>query len=120
MAVTTEASGQAVEVVCRPRNTEDQWLLEKRIRLDPKGGIQVSYRWNPVGLPADSFFSTELTLSEKLRIRVTPDVPLWTFAVQTVAKSERGLDETLQGESITARWPVGIGSASIEITPRPA
>jgi alpha-amylase len=120
MAVTTESSGQGVDVVCRPRNTEDQWLLEKRIRLDPKGGIQVSYRWNPVGLPADSFFSTELTLSEKLRIRVTPDVPLWTFAVQTVAKSERGLDETLQGESITARWPIGAGSASIEITPRPA
>ena len=31
-----------------------------------------------------------------------------------MAKSERGLDRTRQGESVTLRWPVELGAASVE------
>ena len=117
MAVSVERVEDIVELVCRPMNVEDQSLIEKRLRFDTHGGLRVSYRWNPAGLPADAFFTTELTVAEQLPLKLTPEVPVWKFAVQTVAKSERGLDETLQGESITPRWPVMLGHASVEVVP---
>jgi len=49
-----------------------------------------------------------------------PAADIWTFPIETVAKSERGLDRTRQGESFTLRWPVEIGTATIEIPATPA
>jgi alpha-amylase len=117
MAVAVERLKDVIELVCRPVNAEDQSLIEKRLRFDSHGALRVSYRWNPAGLPLDALFSTELTLAEQLPMKLNPEVGLWTFAVHTVAKSERGLDETLQGESITPRWPVGLGQSSLELLP---
>jgi hypothetical protein len=108
-------AADAVEVVCRPRNIEDRALIEKRLRFEATGGVRVSYQWNPAGLPADAVFATEISLGHRLQLKLNPDTPVWTFAIQTVAKSERGLDETLQGESITPRWPVALGRATVEI-----
>ena len=116
MTVSVEVKQGSVELICRPARPEDQSLIEKRLAFDTRGGLRVSYRWNPEGLPADAVFTTELTLAQELPIKIAPDVPVWTFVVQTVAKSERGLDETMQGESITARWPVGLGQASVELS----
>jgi hypothetical protein len=42
---------------------------------------------------------------------------VWSFAIATVSKSERGLDETVQGQSVTPRWPVATGEARILIAP---
>jgi hypothetical protein len=42
---------------------------------------------------------------------------VWSFPIATVSKSERGLDETVQGQSLTPRWPVALGEARIEVTP---
>ena len=39
----------------------------------------------------------------------TPEADWWRHPVETLAKSERGLDRTRQGESITLRWPMGCG-----------
>jgi len=41
-------------------------------------------------------------------------VDLWTYGITTVAKSERGLEETLQGRSLTPLWPIEVASARIE------
>jgi hypothetical protein len=32
-----------------------------------------------------------------------------------VSKSERGLDETVQGKSLTPRWPAALGRAQVEL-----
>jgi hypothetical protein len=45
----------------------------------------------------------------------TVDATVWQHAIETVAKSERGLDRTLQGTSYLLRWPVQLGSAEVEI-----
>ena len=57
----------------------------------------------------------ELSLAAALEIRTEPAAEVWTFPIETVAKSERGLDQTKQGDSITLRWPVELGSATIEV-----
>ena len=40
-----------------------------------------------------------------------------TSKVAVVAKSERGLDRTRQGESLTFRWPARLGEASLQVRP---
>ena len=63
----------------------------------------------PKVLVVDDDEGARLVLAEALR--------LWSYDVTTVAKSERGLEETLQGRSFTPRWPVSLGAARIEVAP---
>ena len=50
-------------------------------------------------------------------IDATPDAEVWRHPIETVAKSERGLDRTRQGESLTFRWPARLGEASLQVRP---
>ena len=75
----------------------------------------VSYSWElSVGQPQDRF-STELSLFAPLSVRSEPAAEVWTFPIETVAKSERGLDRTTQGQSVTLRWPVDLGASTVEL-----
>jgi alpha-amylase len=91
--------------------------LEKRIEFTAGGSLAVSYRWDPSAGNPDDFFATEISLFAPLRIRPEPDAEVWTFPIETVAKSERGLDRTVQGQSVTLRWPVHVGEATVELAP---
>jgi hypothetical protein len=77
----------------------------------------VSYAWDTVVAHADDIFATELSLAGPLDVRCTPGGEEWRFDIETLAKSERGLDRTRQGESLTLRWPVHRGHAGVEIRP---
>ena len=46
---------------------------------------------------------------------VAPGAEIWRSTITTMAKSERGLEETEQGVAITPRWPVSAGHAQLEI-----
>jgi len=104
-------TGGAVEVACRARG------LEKRLRFQPDGGLSVAYRWDPGAFPRDALFAPELSLAHPLDITCTPPAEAWSFTIATVSKSERGLDETVQGQSLTPRWPVTVGEARILVAP---
>ena len=41
---------------------------------------------------------------------------VWRFPISTYSKSERGFDETVQGESVTVRWPVRAGEGWIRLS----
>ena len=47
----------------------------------------------------------------------SPAADEWRFDIETVAKSERGLDRTRQGENVTLRWPVELGAAGVDLLP---
>jgi alpha-amylase/alpha-mannosidase (GH57 family) len=115
---TIERSADAVEIRCSfagPDGSHE--ALSKRFRFEADGALTVSYRWNPaIGHPDDRF-APELSLFAPLELRTEPDAEIWTFAIETVAKSERGLDRTRQGESVTLRWPVHLGEAVVELGP---
>jgi len=104
-------AGAAVEVACRARH------LEKRLRFDAGGGLTVSYRWDPAAFPDDALFAPEISLAHRLALTCAPESEVWSFLIATVSKSERGLDETVQGRSLTPRWPVALGGARIDIVP---
>jgi len=94
----------------------DAWL-EKKLEFTGGGAIAVSYRWNSAIGQADDFFAPEISLFAPLEIRAEPSAEVWTYSIETVAKSERGLDRTKQGNSVTLRWPVRLGEARLEVIP---
>jgi len=104
-----------VEVVCS--ETEGRARLEKRIRCGADGRLTVRWAWDPAAAEQDDLFATELSLAAPLRLACTPAADAWRFPIETVAKSERGLDRTRQGESVTLRWPVELGIAEVELEP---
>ncbi|MGH7508495.1 MAG: alpha-amylase/4-alpha-glucanotransferase domain-containing protein [Gemmatimonadales bacterium] len=109
---------EGVEIVCNfPAVGAGSESLEKRIGFAPDGSMTVAYRWaGSVGHP-DDLFAPELSLFAPLELVPAPAGEIWTFPIETVAKSERGLDRTRQGDSVTLRWPVGLERASVEVYP---
>jgi hypothetical protein len=114
-----QRAGGAVEIVCRPggRELDAEGLLEKRLRFAASGALTATYRWDPAAFPPGALFAPEISLAHPLELRYTPAADVWSFPIATVSKSERGLDETVQGQSLTPRWPVALGEARIEVTP---
>jgi alpha-amylase/alpha-mannosidase (GH57 family) len=106
-----EMSSREIELVC-----ESEGLL-KRLRFSADAGLSVSYTWDPLLAQPDDRFAVELSLAAALDLKADPGAEVWAFPIETVAKSERGLDRTRQGESVTLRWPVRLGAATIEILP---
>ena len=91
--------------------------LEKTLEFDATGCLSVSYTWDATGLPASALFAPELSVSRSVPVRVRPDAEIWRSEITTVARSERGFEETVQGFSITPRWPAQLGAAGLELAP---
>jgi hypothetical protein len=62
-------------------------------------------------------FAPELSLAGQVEPLMDGAVDVWRFPITTVAKSERGFDETAQGRSIIPLWAAAAGSARIELPP---
>jgi hypothetical protein len=96
--------------------------FEKRIRFHDDGRLHASYAWDPAAFPADAYFAPELSLRRPdgapLGVRYEPEPrAVWEYPIETVSKSEQGLDRTVQGHAVTPLWPAQGGRARIELTP---
>jgi hypothetical protein len=101
----------ALEIACATGDGRER--LAKLIRFGSDGEVTVRYAWDPGASAPEDLFSTEISLAGTLEPDTTPAAEAWRFAIETVAKSERGLDRTRQGESLTLRWPVRLGEAAV-------
>jgi hypothetical protein len=119
MTVQVERLEDVVEIACRVAGSGDdaQGLVEKRIRFTARGELTVAYAWDPAAFPPGAVVAPEISLAHPLELRYTPAADVWAFPIATVSKSERGLDETVQGESLTPRWSAALGEARIDVTP---
>jgi hypothetical protein len=117
MSFAVEAAGGEVLVRLQPEGGYRN--LSKEIAVTADGRVRVRYRLAFEGPIAEGRFAPELSLSAPLDVFVTPTpaLPLWRFPIETVAKSERGLDRTVQGMSVTALWPATVGEFAIELVP---
>jgi len=89
--------------------------LEKTLTFDANGCLDVAYAWNPAS-HGNAVFAPELSLAHDVKLRLEPDVDVWRSPITTVARSERGFEETAQGISITPRWPAQLGRAALVIS----
>lgn len=94
--------------------------LEKHLTFQRDGTVRARFRWDPAAFAPGTVFTTELSLARETPLRVTPAAEVWQHPIETVAKSERGLDRTLQGVAYLVRWPISEGSGEVEISPPPA
>ena len=92
--------------------------FEKRIRFGSDGTLEVLYNWDPSVFPPDSMFSSELSLGAEADVLSAPEATVWRFPISTYSKSERGFDETVQGESVTVSWPIDGGWGRIRLRGR--
>jgi hypothetical protein len=111
------ASAEEVTVSCRAPEGVEAGGLSKLLRFDARGGLRVTYRWDAAAFPPGTVFAPEVSVSQVVALAYTPATDVWSFPVTTVAKSERGLEETVQGYSLTPRWPVDVGGAQVDFAP---
>ena len=59
-------------------------------------------------------FRTNPSLSRSVTLETDADGE-WRHPIETVAKSERGLERTVQGEAVMLGWPVAAGRGRVRI-----
>ena len=86
------------------------------VETDPSspkhGEITISWEWNVA-----TGFTTEISSTRPLNLEANPNAESATEPVETVAKSERGFDRTVQGEAVTLRWDAPLRTAELRIRP---
>ena len=109
----TVIEGQdSVEIIC----TGDG--IKKRIRFSENGEIFVAWSWDTSVFKGDAMFASEISLFRPLEVLGSLAATVWTAPVETVSKSEKGLDRTIQGESVTLLWNATLGGASLRVNLR--
>ncbi|MGD8280785.1 MAG: DUF1926 domain-containing protein, partial [Gemmatimonadota bacterium] len=112
--VDVTESDEAVTLVLRSRGVGS---LEKTYRFSADGSLSLSYRWDPADLPGDAWFAPELSLSSDPGLEFEPaPAEVWRYDIVTVSKKESGYERTVQGESVTPRWAVGSGRATVRFS----
>ncbi|MBK8004613.1 MAG: DUF1926 domain-containing protein [Gemmatimonadetes bacterium] len=78
------------------------------------------YRWDPAWA-GDGVMAVEASYAGPLELTCEPVASVWSHDIVTVAKSERELEQTVQGRSVTLRWHASAGAARVEMVtaPRP-
>lgn len=109
MSARVSVDGDAVTIVLQGHD------LEKRLKFDATGCLDVAYAWSVPAAPANALFAPELSLAREIPLRVQPDADVWRSKITTVARSERGFEETVQGISVTPRWPASLGGGTLEL-----
>ncbi len=112
MTVEVESQGTDLAIVMRSPDSR----IEKRVTFFPDGSVRARFHWDASAFPANAWFTTELSLSRPRVLVTEPVAAVWEHPIETVAKSERGLDRTLQGTSYLVRWPVADGTGEVRLS----
>lgn len=97
--------------------TFDLGDVNKTLELRDDGRIRVSWTWDAGAFDADALFAPELSLGTPVALSFDPEPEIWRFPIVTTSKCPEGFEEIEQGESVTPRWRIGLGSASVVIGP---
>ena len=90
--------------------------LTKRIHVTRDGHMNVEFEWRGLDFETDAWFSSELSFSQVPPV-ISCDATgtIWWYPIETVSKSERGLDRTKQGMTAMVRWPAALGRGTLQI-----
>ena len=83
-------------------------VFEKRYHFLTGGGLDVEYRWNAAAMGRTTIFAPEVSYAGPMEITASPGAPIWEYDIVTVAKSEKALEQTVQGR---------VGDASLAQSP---
>jgi hypothetical protein len=86
--------------------------LDKRITFHQDGAVTLELAWTSDATAA--WLTTELSLSRAVALD-TDAAGEWRHPIETVAKSERGLERTVQGEAVVLGWPLAAGRGRVRL-----
>jgi hypothetical protein len=89
--------------------------LTKTLTVSRDGSVQASFLWDPGLAPDGSWFTTELSLDREHSVTPSAGAEVWSYDIETIAKSERGLDRTKQGVCYVVRFPVSAGAGAVVV-----
>jgi hypothetical protein len=111
MSYSVDASTDRLRIVVRSPDGH----LEKELTFSPYGAVRARFAWDPAAFGATEWFTTELSLDREHDLVTIGNPRMWSHPIETIAKSERGLDRTLQGFSYLILWPIALGRGEVEI-----
>jgi alpha-amylase len=106
-----ETGADSVTVHCDAPGFAVTWL----VRAD--GNIEARYRWDAPGDRDALWFAPELSLAHPLAVGAPDSAATWRYAIETVAKSEQGLERVRQGESVTPLFDARRTEALVTLAP---
>lgn len=106
-AVAIREGDDGLTVACTAGGFGAEW------RFTPAGLAQATFRWTPPADADSAWFAVEISLHAPLAMDA-PDAELVLRApITTVTRSEREVEEIVQGESVTMLFDAGSGQATI-------
>lgn len=86
--------------------------LAKEYRFRADGTVELTLSWTPAA--SGTWFITELSLAPVQALSHDADRE-WRYDIETVAKSEKGLDRTIQGTAVVLGWRGETGSGRVMV-----
>lgn len=106
---STSLMGDRLRVTCSAPGFTVAWTFS------PDGAITGEWSWDASALGDGDRFAPELTLAGAPRVEAASASAIWCFPVETFAKSERGLERVVQGESVTPLFDARSGAAVLTL-----
>jgi Glycosyl hydrolase family 57/Alpha-amylase/4-alpha-glucanotransferase, middle domain/Alpha-amylase/4-alpha-glucanotransferase, C-terminal len=117
-------SAARIAMTCRLRQSESRvevaleapdGRLRKTLTFLPDGRVRAEFEWDGRVFGESDCFTVELSLDRALPVACTPSAELWEYPIETVSKSEKGLDRVRQGVALVVRWPAVQGRGSVDV-----
>lgn len=106
---TVDCSTDQIQVRCSAQSYAVVWTF------DATGGSQAVWTWDGSRFGDADRFAPELSLAAPARVDATDARAMWRYAIETFAKSERGLERVVQGESVTPLFDARAGVARLSL-----
>jgi hypothetical protein len=111
MDYAVDVASDRVEVTMRAPDGR----LTKQLTFTAEGAVRATFTWDATAFDPADWFCTELSLDGAHEVTADDAATIWSHPIETVAKSEKGLDRTVQGRAYLVRWPVTAGRGTVEL-----
>ena len=113
----TRTTHESVHIAMKGQDAHDGLLVDLTVHAD--GTLVYEIDWRAINLPTDSLMALEASLGARTATTVTCEnaSAQWRSPIESVAKSERGLERTVQGQAVLSLVPVAAGHARVEFAP---
>lgn len=108
-SATFESGPDSVTVRCEAEGLRLEW------KFDSYGKACARFWWDGSAYPEGARFAPELSIAHGLALRAVDALEIWRYGIETVGKSERGLERVRQGESVTPLFDARSGEAEFTL-----
>jgi hypothetical protein len=108
---------ESVHIAMQGQGAHEGLGVDLTVHAD--GTLVYEIDWRTLTLPMGSLVALEASLGARTATTVTCEnaAKQWRSPIESVAKSERGLERTVQGQAIVSLVPVAAGHARVEFAP---